>query len=50
MLMVISQQAFGWPLDGGILVFGAGVLFTGVVSGMDYVLRWSAKAVADRRV
>lgn len=49
MLMVISQQAFGWPLDSGILIFGAGVLFTGVVSGLDYVLRWSAKAVADRR-
>lgn len=49
MLMVISQQAFGWPLEGGILIFGAGVLFTGVVSGLDYVLRWSAKAAADRR-
>ena len=49
MLMVIAQQAFGWPLSTGILIAGAAVLFTGVISGLDYVLRWSAKAFAEHR-
>lgn len=49
MLAVIAQPAFGWPLSTGILVVGAGVLFTSVISGFDYVLRWSAKALAERR-
>ena len=46
MLLVIANQAFGWPLSSGILLIGAAVLFTSVVSGLDYVLRWSAKAFA----
>jgi cardiolipin synthase len=49
MLLVIANEAFAWPLGTGILVGGAGVLFTSVVSGMDYVLRWSAKALSERR-
>lgn len=48
MLLVIAQPAFGWPLSAPILVAGAGVLFTSVISGLDYVLRWSAKALAAR--
>jgi len=49
MLLVIAQPAFGWPLSIAILVSGAGVLFTSVVSGLDYVLRWSVKALAAQR-
>lgn len=46
---VIAQPAFGWPLSNVILMTGAGVLFTSVVSGIDYVMRWSAKAFAEHR-
>lgn len=45
-LFVISNQAFQWPPRISIVVIGAGVLFTAVVSGLDYVLRWSSKAIA----
>jgi cardiolipin synthase len=45
-LFVIANQAFAWPPRISILVIGAGVLFTSVVSGLDYVLRWSSKAIA----
>jgi cardiolipin synthase len=46
MLVVIANQAFDWAADVGILVIGAAVLFTSVVSGIDYVVRWSSKAMA----
>ena len=46
MLAVISNQAFSWSLGLIILLIGAGVLNTSFVSGLDYVLRWSAKAAA----
>jgi cardiolipin synthase len=49
MLFVISHQAFSWPENISILVIGAGVFITSVVSGLDYVLRWSAKAIAAGR-
>jgi len=48
-LFVISNQASGWPPETGILLIGAAVLFTSIVSGLDYVIRWSGKAVAGRR-
>jgi cardiolipin synthase len=44
---VIAQPAFGWPLSNVILITGAGVFFTSIVSGIDYVMRWSAKAIAE---
>jgi cardiolipin synthase len=47
-LFVIANQAGGWPPGIGMLLVGAAVLFTSVVSGLDYVIRWSAKAAADR--
>lgn len=47
-LFVIAHQAIGWPPAAGILMVGAAVLFTSVVSGLDYVIRWSAKAAANR--
>lgn len=49
MLLVIAEQGFGWPLSTGVLIAGAAVLFTSVISGLDYVLRWSAKALAAQR-
>ena len=49
MLLVIAQPAFGWQLSIGILVAGSAVLCTSVISGLDYVLRWSARAVAAHR-
>jgi cardiolipin synthase len=49
MLLVIANQAIGWPQGTGILIMGAAVLFTSVVSGLDYVLRWSSKAAAVGR-
>jgi cardiolipin synthase len=49
MLFVISHQAFEWPQSIVIVVIGAGVFVTSVISGLDYVLRWSAKAIAAGR-
>ena len=49
LLLVIAEQAFGWPLSTAILVCGAGVMFTSVISGMGYVLHWSVKAITDRQ-
>jgi len=46
---VIPQQAFGWPGSTGVLVIGAGLFVTSVVSGLDYVLRWSGKAMVAGR-
>jgi len=47
-ICVILHQASGWPPEIGILLVGAAVLFTSLVSGFDYVIRWSAKAAAHR--
>jgi len=47
-IVVIVHQASGWPLGIGILLVGAAVLFTSLVSGFDYVIRWSAKVAAHR--
>jgi len=47
-VFVITRQGFGWPQEISILVVGAGVLFTSVVSGIDYVMRWSRRAVGRR--
>ena len=47
-IVVIVHQASGWPLEIGMLLVGAAVLFTSLVSGFDYVIRWSAKAASHR--
>jgi cardiolipin synthase len=49
MLFVISRQAFGWPQEISVTLIGAGVLLTSVVSGLDYVVRWGAKAFNTER-
>ncbi len=48
-LSVLSHAALGWPPDITLLVLGAGVLVTAVVSGVDYVLSWSRRALRERR-
>lgn len=41
---VLVQRAFAWPLDPAVTLTGAAVLVTCVVSGLDYVVRWTIKA------
>ena len=45
-LFVLSRAGFGWPDEISITVLGAAVLVTVVISGVDYVLAWSARARA----
>jgi len=46
---VIAQQALGWPPAMALILTGSAVFCTSAVSGIDYVLCWSRKAVAARR-
>ena len=43
-LFVLSRAGFDWPDEIAITVLGAAVLVTVVLSGVDYVLSWSARA------
>ncbi|HJP38854.1 MAG: CDP-alcohol phosphatidyltransferase family protein [Gammaproteobacteria bacterium] len=45
-VMVIARQVFDWLPMLAIILTGAGVFCTSAVSGMDYVMRWSRKAVS----
>ncbi|HEX5050063.1 MAG TPA: CDP-alcohol phosphatidyltransferase family protein [Gammaproteobacteria bacterium] len=36
--------AFGWPPPVSLTALGAAVVFTSIVSGLNYVLRWSRRA------
>jgi cardiolipin synthase (CMP-forming) len=40
----LTHAAFAWPPRVSLLMLGALVVFTSVVSGLNYVLRWSARA------
>ena len=44
LLSVLSQAAFDWPDRVTITVLGAAILVTVVLSGIDYVVQWSARA------
>lgn len=48
-LGVVSRQALGWPAAAWLLPLGAAVFFACVVSGLDYVLTWGARARAAQR-
>ena len=48
-VLVIAQQAFGWPPPIAVLLAGTSVFCTSVVSGIDYVLNWSRKAFLATR-
>ena len=43
---VLVQQGLKWPIAPVITAAGAAVLVTSVVSGLDYVIRWSFRAMA----
>lgn len=45
---VLSAHQFGVPPEWAITLAGATVLVTAVVSGLDYVVRWSARAMQSR--
>lgn len=44
LLFVLSRAAFEWPDRITVTVLGAATFVTVVVSGIDYVLRWSNRA------
>ncbi len=46
---VIGSQAFGLPGTDILTIAGAFVLITSIVSGLDYVVRWSGKMARERR-
>lgn len=48
-VLVIAQQAFAWPLSITIIMVGTGVFCTSAVSGLDYVMSWSRKAISATR-
>lgn len=43
-LFVLSRAGFSWPAEITIVVLGAAVLVTVVISGIDYVWSWSRRA------
>jgi cardiolipin synthase len=40
----LTAAAYAWPPPVSLTVLGAAVVFTSIVSGLNYVLRWSARA------
>ncbi len=40
----LTSAAFAWPPQVSLTVLGAAVVFTSIVSGLTYVLRWRARA------
>jgi len=40
----LTAAAFTWPPPVSLTVLGAAVVFTSIVSGLTYVLRWGARA------
>ncbi|HEX9853027.1 MAG TPA: CDP-alcohol phosphatidyltransferase family protein [Woeseiaceae bacterium] len=47
-LFVLSRAGYGWPDEITIIVLGAAVLVTVVISGTDYVWSWSRRARRSR--
>lgn len=45
LVFVLSRAGFDWPNEITITVLGASVFVTVVISGVDYVLRWSSRAI-----
>jgi len=43
-VFTLTFAAFGWPAPSALLLLGAAVVFTSLVSGLNYVLRWSTRA------
>lgn len=47
-VFTITNAAFSWPPPISLTVLGAAVVFTSLVSGLDYVLGWSRRAWRQR--
>ena len=43
-LFALTNAVFAWPPPMALVLLGAAVVFTSIVSGLTYVLRWSARA------
>lgn len=43
-VFTLTFAAFGWPSPSALALLGAAVVFTSLVSGLNYVLRWSTRA------
>ena len=44
LFFTLTAAAFAWPPPVSLLVLGATVVFTSIVSGLNYVLRWGSRA------
>jgi phosphatidylglycerophosphate synthase len=44
LFFTLTSAAYAWPPDVSLLVLGAAVVFTSIVSGLTYVLNWSVRA------
>lgn len=44
LFFTLTHAAYAWPPEVSLLVLGATVVFTSIVSGLTYVLKWSARA------
>ena len=49
-LFVMCRAAYGWPDRIAIIVLGAAVVVTVVISGIDYVWQWASRARAGGQV
>ncbi len=47
-LVVIASGAFAWPGHIVIIIVGASVMVSSIVSGLSYVLRWGSRALAAK--
>jgi cardiolipin synthase (CMP-forming) len=44
LFFTLTAAAYDWPPPVSLLVLGATVVFTSIVSGLNYVLRWGTRA------
>ena len=44
LFFTLTAAAYAWPPAVSLLVLGATVVFTSIVSGLNYVLRWGSRA------
>jgi cardiolipin synthase len=44
LFFTLTAAAYAWPPPVSLLVLGAMVVFTSIVSGLNYVLRWGTRA------
>jgi cardiolipin synthase len=44
LFFALTNAAYAWPPQVSLLVLGAAVVFTSIVSGLTYVLRWGQRA------